>query len=484
MLKKISLILKNKVILYIVSRYFSYFIQFVNSILIAKYLGPYYLGVWGFITLAIQYLNQINLGISHSVNAIISVHKYKKWYVEKIIGTSLFMILVLSLLVIIFFLGINLLDLELGNKYEFEDYTYFVVIIGVLGYFNSLFSNISRVQGKVFDIAFNQSSLPVFTFLALILFNGDNLIWALIWAYLIAFIFSFLLYVLRIEYPLKPLFIFRLIKKIQVKGFYLFIYNTSFYLIIIVTRSFISNYYTVIEFGYFTFAYTFANVALLLLQSFSFLVFPKLISLFSNSSNEKATELLSMVRKIYIILAHFLIHLFILVFPVFVTFFSQYQSATDIFKLIALAIVLYANSFGYTGFLIAKEKEKQLARIAFFALLLNVFLLYFTIVCLKIQFHIAVIGTLISNLFFILLIGYRTMKELTPKSNVIRIVKEIFPLSLFLPYILSFSFILLQLPNIYFLIPVVLLILFNKKTIFHITKFGKEIIKNPNLIDV
>jgi hypothetical protein len=80
---KYSKILKNKVTGYIASRYLTYAIQCINSLFIAVYLEPYYLGIWGFVTLILQYMNQLNLGISHSVNAIISIHKEKEWYVQK-----------------------------------------------------------------------------------------------------------------------------------------------------------------------------------------------------------------------------------------------------------------------------------------------------------------------------------------------------------------------------------------------------------------
>ena len=57
MSKLLSLIgnsLKNPAILYMLSRYGTYAIQFVNSIFIAVYMGPYYLGIWGFINLIIS----------------------------------------------------------------------------------------------------------------------------------------------------------------------------------------------------------------------------------------------------------------------------------------------------------------------------------------------------------------------------------------------------------------------------------------------
>jgi len=56
----INKIRNNNAILYIFSRYISYVFQFINSLIIAVQLGPYYLGIWGIFSIALQYINLIN----------------------------------------------------------------------------------------------------------------------------------------------------------------------------------------------------------------------------------------------------------------------------------------------------------------------------------------------------------------------------------------------------------------------------------------
>ena len=41
--------LKNKVFVYLFTRYFTYGLQFIMSLIIAVRLGPYYLGIYGYI---------------------------------------------------------------------------------------------------------------------------------------------------------------------------------------------------------------------------------------------------------------------------------------------------------------------------------------------------------------------------------------------------------------------------------------------------
>src|SRR5690554_769557 len=96
-------ILSNKVLQYVFSRYFVYFIQFLNSLFIAIYLGPFYLGVWGFINLTVQYFAQINFGVAQAFNAIGAIHKEDEAYVGKVFGTSLFTMMGVGFIAFLFF---------------------------------------------------------------------------------------------------------------------------------------------------------------------------------------------------------------------------------------------------------------------------------------------------------------------------------------------------------------------------------------------
>ena len=475
---------RNKVLHYVFSRYATYFIQFINSLLIAVYLGPYYLGIWGFITLIIQYLNQINFGIAHSVNAIISVHKNKEWYVQKVIGTSITMLIGLSIIVGLFLLVYTLFNFDLGNKYNFPIYAPVVALIGILAYFNTLLSNIFRVYGKITEIAINQSAFPVLMLITILLFKKEDLLWALVWANLLAFAISLCLYIFRSPVNLKPIFVRRLIETIQKKGWYLFVYNTSFYLIIISTRSFVSAYYSVKEFGYFTFAFALANVIMLLLQSFSFLIFPKLLNRLAFAATEQVISLLGKVRNAYITTSHLLVHFAILLFPLFLQFFPKYSQSADSFRLVALTIVLYTNSFGYSGLLIAKGGERRLGYISFLSLAINVGSAFILIKEITVSFSFVIIATMFTYLLFGLLLGHAGRKELNLNTSLFKVINDIFPLKLSLPYLVSLSLIILDTNNYFFLIPTFLFLLLNYKPLLSVRKLGKLLIENPNLINI
>lgn len=484
LLNILKVIFKNKVILFIFSRYGTYLIHFINSLFVAVYLGPFYLGVWGFITLIISYLNHINFGIVHSVTAIISVHKSKELYVEKIIGTSITMLIALSLLVVVIFISNEVFDFNFGTKYNFSLYAPAVVLIGVLAHFNNLLCGIFRVYGKLFEIAFQQTIFPVLISLSIIFFKSGDLLWALVGANFFAFLFAFLLYAFKSPVKLKPIFIRSLFKTIQIKGWHLFIYNTSFFFIIISTRSFVSGFYSVEEFGYFTFAFTLANVMLLLLQAFSYLITPKILNRFASANNKQNIELLVKLRDAYVTSSHLLIHIAILIFPLFLALFPKYSSALEVFKLIALSIVLYTNSFGYSGLLVAKENEKKLAFIAFTALVINVICALILIKVFKIPFTLVILATMISYFIYVLMLGYLGRKMLQLKTSGIAILNDIYPLRLLIPYVLSFCFIIFSVSNVYYVLPLLVFLILNFKVLLRIKYIIKSIILNPNFINI
>lgn len=476
--------LKNKVILFLFSRYGTYFIHFINSLFIAVYLGPYYLGIWGFISLITQYMNHLTFGISDSVTAIISVNKGKDFYAQKVIGTAITMLIGLSTIAILLFIANEIFDLDLGDKYNFSTYAPIVVLIGVIGYFNTLLSSIFRVYGKLFEIAFHQTVFPLLILSAIIFFKKSDLLWALVGANFLAFLFAFILYLIKSPVKIKPIFIYRLFKRIQIKGWHLFIYNTSFYFIIISTRSFVSGFYSVKEFGYFTFAFSLANVMLLLLQAFSYLIFPKLLNRFATSSNSQNSEMLEKLRDAYVTTSHLLIHVAILFFPLFLLLFPQYEIASEAFKLIALSVVLYTNSFGYSGLLIAKGYEKKLGMLSFSALIINIIIAFLLVKILHVPFTLVIIATMVSYFIYVYMLGLLGRKMLKLNTSVVAVIKDIYPIRLLLPYIFSLGLVLFSVPNQYFSLSLLLFLMLNFKVLLKLKDIVKSIILNPNFINI
>ncbi len=479
-----SRVIKNKVFYYTASRYLTYIIQFINSLIIAIHLGPFYLGIWGFINLVIQYILRINFGITNSANTIASIHKKDEDYVSKIIGTAFVMLIGLSCLIILFFYSLKVLNINLGEKYSFSTYLPYVLFIAILMHLNQLFSHLFRVFGKLSAIIFNQSILVLLTFCVVFFWKGESLLQVLIITNCVAVLSSFLYYSLTTPIKIKLNFSFSTMRAIQRRGIYLFLYNIAFYLIIITTKSFISGAYRVEEFGFFTFAYTLANAILLLFETITFLIYPKMLNRFANNSNQKSVELIHSLRHSYITTSYLFIFLSVALYPLFILLFPQYASTEKAFGIIAMSVATSTNSFGYQGLLISRNKEKLLGFISVISLLINIILNYFLIYVAGVNYELVMISTLIAYFIFTLIIGKYGRKELGLKSGIIESIGDTFPIRLALPMIISLFIIISGLSS-YYLVAVIILFLFmNKKSLLSAKKLAFQLIKNPKIIDI
>lgn len=482
--QKIKTVSKNGAFIYIFSRYATYIIQFINSMFIAVYLGPFYLGIWGFLNLILGYIAQFNFGIPQSVNVIVSVNKQDNSYVTKVVSVGIVMTVLLSVLVLLLF-GLNKLDIiDIGSKYNLNLYIYPLIIISILTHFNGYLSNIFRIYGDVAAIAINQSLLPLLILIVTPFFRKEELLWAMLYASCAACFISSTLYLMRFPIRFKPLFDWDLFKFIQIKGWYLFIYHASFYLILLSTRSFISSNYSIEEFGYFTFSFSLANVVLLLLNSISFLIFPKMLNRFSTANNEQTSSILFEIRSVYISLSHLLIHFVIMIFPLFLYFFPTYQESSLAFKVISLTVVLYTNSFGYLGLLMAKGRDKLIGNLALVALLLNVLLSVILVYVFQVSFSFVILSTLITYLCYVFVSGMYGRKQLGLSSGFMATLKDIYPLRMMFPFMLSLGFVFFNVNAFYFILPFLLYTLFNFKDLLKIKNVVQKMLANPNFINI
>ena len=478
------LVSRNKIFQYIFSRYVTYAIQFINTIFIAVNLGPYHLGIWGFILLVLQYMGKFDFGVAHSVNAIISINKEKNEYVQKIIGSALTLLMLLSFLVIIFVAVNQLVDVNIGKKYDFDKYIIFVLLVGILGYFNDLLSNIFRVHGYILEIAINQSIFPILCLFATFIFEGKSLIMAMMTVNILSFSFSLLLFIYRSPVNLKPMWDLSLFKTIQHKGLYLFVYNTSFYLIAISTRSFISYYYSVIEFGLYTFAFSLANAIMLFLGSLSYLIFPKILHRLASNSDDDNSDLLIKLRDSFIAISHLIILVSLLLYPVFILLLPQYQDSTLAFSLVALAVGLYSNAFGYSSLLIAKNKEKKLSRFSCYALSINLVVCYLISNTWSLSFAWISIATMTSYFVFIVLITFEGRKAIGQDNTILLVLSDAFPVRIIIPFSMSLCIVSFAVNNVYNILPVLLFVLLNYKCLKSSVNISKEILLRPSVIDI
>lgn len=474
----------NKLFVYLSSRYITYFVQFVTSIVIAIKLGPYYFGIWGFLLLLLNYFSQCHFGIANSLNVLLVHNKDNGKLCDKFISNSVVLYIYISICIIIGYFLYKIFHLSLFAKYHADSYLIYITIIAVLQYFNMLFINIFRVKNQLNFVTFSQSIVILLNFSCLFFFTGKTLIDFLIAGYLFGNMLCLGIALLSKDIPklkVKDIsFTFQI--TILKKGLFLFLYNSCFYFIIIFIRTVISYNYKVEEFGLFTFSYTLCNAIMLLLDSLAFIIFPKLISKLSCNSLNEVRDCLHKIDDGYSVAANLLIYLGMMFCPIFLLLMPKYAGARIAFNLISLSVLLNSYGFGFSLLLIARDKEKHSALISIIALGINCILAMFLVDIINCRYYYVILATMMTYMIYSLLLIYDGCKLLN-NSSMFNEVKIIFSYKVIIPFLVAFFVSVFDIQILLFL-PFVIFVFLNFKRILNIKYIFSKMIKKPDFINL
>ena len=477
-------LLKNKIFIYLGARYGTYALQFIVSIAIATRLGPYYLGIYGFINLILSYFTHLNFGVPHSLNVLIIHNKndYKKS--GNYIANSLWLYFLVSMLVLILFLIVKYFNIQLNKDYTIDKYLFLIALIAILTYINSILSTVLRVRNKVVRLSVVQSLNVLINLIVVSLFNGELLVTALVLCNLLSNVIVLLICVCSNILPdfRETDLSLKVQKEILHKGFYLFMYNSCFYFITISIRTIVCGNYCVEDFGAFTFSFTIANAVMLLLDSLLTIIFPKIIDLLSSNNLVLIEHTLNNIRIGYISSSHLMIYTAMIFFPIILLLAPQYENSLTTMNLISLAVLMNTNSCGYSSLLIAQNKEKTSAVISLLALLSNIILGVILASVLKVNFSYIILATLLTYLFFSFMCVWKG-KALLGMSSFEYALKNFFPIRLLIPYLCA---LIISCFRIEFLIwtPLTVYIIFNWHDLRIIKKMAIKIVNNSNIADI
>ena len=483
MSNRIGKIFSNKILVYLFSRYFTYGLQFLTSLIIAVQLGPYYMGVWGFLLLILNYFQQAHFGISNSLNVLMVHYKDTPHQTSLYINNSLFLVSLVAIVALGLFGFLCGSNLNSFTKYGVDRYAVVLAIIIVLQYYNQLFLNIFRVKNKINYVTFSQSIIILLNFFPVFFFEGENLVMLLLFGNLVGGILSFISVIPSRVLPSIELKALRwsIQKEILSKGLLLFLFNTCNVFIIISTRTFVSGYYSVEEFGLFTFSFSFAHAMLLLLESISFIIFPKLIDKMSSNIEENVYKSVQDITSYYTTCSHLLIFFALLLFPLLIYCFPKYDKALSCLNITALTILMSSYSYGCGTLLIAKNKEKLSALSSLLALVANTVIAYLLINMLEVDFSRVILASMVSYFIMTFLFGcfgFRIMGK-----NMYEMVKANYPLRHVLPYIVGVTICLLELEYM-IAIPLLLFLMMNKKQLNIVKELVFRVILNDKIFNV
>lgn len=483
MIDLLKKILSNKILLYVSSRYLIYALQFVLLIVIATRLGVTNYASWGFFLLLLGYCNIINGGIANSVSYYLIQNKNND-YSSRCYASASY-ILISILIFILFLLSIACLVFEptLFIKYNISNKIIFLFIIAAMQYVNLLFSNIYRVKSKLLELAIYQSIIPVFMLVVVVVSSREVLLNSLIYSYIFSHAISLFVFIYNGQLPKFQFVPFFYLKNLLKKGFFLFIYNSCFYLINATTSLAISIFYSVDDYGLYSFSYSLGHSILLLLEAFTFIIFPKLIDRFYLAEKDEFPAIIAIIRNNYIKLSHLLMYVSLLLFPLVTFFFPQYSGALQAMYITSLSILISTNAFGYNTLLLSKNYERPISKVSICSLLLNVIIVFLIAAVLKLPFAYAVLSMMIVYYAFSLGCIVLTNKIFELRFSFIHILDEAFEWRLLLPFITSLIFVFMQYYSLMF-IPIILYAVLNYKAIKEIANSIKKIIFRPNIIDI
>ncbi len=335
----------------------------------------------------------------------------------------------------------------------------------------------------MFELAFFQSVVPILVFISIFLAKGKSLLKLLLWMTLLGELIALLIFIVNKKIPWGGKPSFGGIKIVLNKGFHLFIYNVCFFLIALSTRTIISIYYKVEDFGYFSFSYNLSNAILLFLQALSVVIFPKIIDKLNSKSKEDVQNVLNILNINYVTLSYGLIFTALIFFPGFLYFIPKYHSTLKGVNLIAITLLLFTNSFGYGSYLMAQNQEKRLSIISILSLFLNVAISLVLVLFYKVTYEYLILATLASYFLFSFLCAFYARKLLNLKTNILSVLDDFIPARLLIPYLFSIIIIVLNLAYFIF-IPLIAFVLLNMKEIQQIFKTIKVIIFRPTIVDI
>ncbi len=337
---KAASVVSSPSVIYVILRYVTYFLAFVNALLLAKYLGGYEYGIYSFVLLIVSYMAYANLGINESLNTEYS--KYKNTLrANKIWDTAWSLNLLICLAVSLLWCAVTVLDSDLFANYHY------------------------KLFGKLLKLNIQQI-LPNITILVLCLvFKTDITVNMIVWALLITNSIALLLF--RIGLPQRPKFtIDRAISKVLItRGISLLLYNLSFYLMILFASSLVSANFEVTEFGCFSFANSLVNGVIMAGGAFLFIFYPKILNQMEGTDQQIEANI-RRIKSIYVVGIDMICLVSILCVYVISFWYPEYSiRMVQIYSVLILGKCLNNATTGYSAFLIARKKEIRLAAYGF-----------------------------------------------------------------------------------------------------------------------
>lgn len=358
-------------VIYVILRYLTYLLQFGNALLLAKILGEHEYGIYCFALLIMQYMSYSNLGLNESLNIEYAAYIHNEteaqriwnntWSINIIINCALFLVCIPILWIVRPF-----------EEYHFSGYSEVLLLTCVLFNLVRIYMTYNKLFGKLWKLNLQQLLPHLLVLLAIILLHEGVNTKTLVTLTGVAHLISLIVFRIHLYKPPRFQIDIACTKILIRRGVNLLLYNLSFYLMTLVASSLVSQYFSVEEFGCYSFSNTMVNGIVMSGGAFMFIVSPKILNRLTHYSTSESVELINRLRSVYVVFMDF-VSLMAISASIFLTWFlPQYKdNLTVVFSLLMIGQVCNNSTAGYASLIIAKKKEACLVRFALTSVLIT-----------------------------------------------------------------------------------------------------------------
>jgi O-antigen/teichoic acid export membrane protein len=346
-------------------RYIVYALQIAKGFALAYFLGPYFLGIYGYIMLYQQYLVYSNLGVQYALNAELSINTNSEQALKNSIENSAFsMTIFISLVLFALSLFIYFFKIEIFPYKHSYNYVFLLLLLACLGHFQEIFINIFRINKKLRPILYADFFIAILTVLVIPFFKGINLINAVLWTWVLSLSVAMLVY--KNLYKKKIRFDSSYIKPLFNAGLPLLLFIFNYNLMGLTIRTLISIYYDTTSMGLFSFSNSLTSAIMLSFNSITWLMYPSIISKLSEYDLKgiELEEYLVGFSKKLIVIVFAIICIAIIVMPVLFIYLPKYEPIKGALIILLLNQVVFNAGFAFVSLAIGRKSYYQIAAIS------------------------------------------------------------------------------------------------------------------------
>ena len=463
---------KNPIFVFMINRYLSYGLLIIRGLIIAKFLGPYYFGIWGFLNLILQYLQYSTFGINYAITVQLSTKAQNDKNINgQFSSIALILTVYIDLIIIIIGLILHFSGVKVFPRYEFDRYLIIILLIACLANIQQVLINIYRVYKNILRIASIEISSAIILLISAIYFKEDKLIATQLITMFLTGIISLAILLYRLPFKFKFQFDMKKFKTLLLLGFSLLIYNFSFYFVTISARTVVSVFYSVEILGFFTLASTIAYATLLGLQSAAWAVYPAVLSRTTlDMGLESVRKTVYYINQVYNTACFLLVFIITIFLPVLFIYIPKYSPALPLLTIMLISQVILSISFGFNTLAVSRNEQQKVANIGL-GIILLITLFSIVISLLHIKYTWIAFSILVGSIIYTILQVKLGKKLLESKKSLIIELKSMFPIGVIVAMVISIFGSFTELPALYSSIALGVFVISNLQSINELLKF-------------